>query len=150
MNHPTIDEGNLHSLLGAYHGDPFSVLGMHQAGNQLVVRVFRPDAREVTVQDACLPERCFPAVRIHEAGVFEALIPGDGARFQYLLRLTGHNGGEWTAHDPYTFQPLLGPLDLHLFGEGNHWQIYEKLGAHLCEIGGVAGCTFAVWAPSFS
>ena len=106
MNHPTIDEGNLHSLLGAYHGDPFSVLGMHQAGDQLVVRVFRPDACEVTVEDVCAPERQFPAQRIHEAGVFEALIPGDGTRFQYQLRFTGHDGGEWTEHDPCSFPPV--------------------------------------------
>jgi 1,4-alpha-glucan branching enzyme len=42
----------------------------------------------------------------------------------------------------------LGDLDLYLFGEGNHYQIYEKLGAHLVELDGVPGTRFAVWAPN--
>ena len=43
---------------------------------------------------------------------------------------------------------MLGPLDLHLFAEGNHWELYEKLGAHLTESGGVRGTSFHVWAPN--
>ena len=39
----------------------------------------------------------------------------------------------------------LGELDLHLAGEGRHERIYERLGAHLEEAGGVR---FAVWAPN--
>jgi 1,4-alpha-glucan branching enzyme len=31
---------------------------------------------------------------------------------------------------------------------GNHYEIYEKLGAHLTELNGNAGVTFAVWAPN--
>jgi 1,4-alpha-glucan branching enzyme len=43
---------------------------------------------------------------------------------------------------------LLTDFDLYLFGEGNHNQIYEKLGAHLGELEGVAGVYYAVWAPN--
>ena len=39
-------------------------------------------------------------------------------------------------------------LDLHLFGEGNHHHIYQKLGAHAAVQEGVAGVRFAVWAPN--
>jgi 1,4-alpha-glucan branching enzyme len=42
----------------------------------------------------------------------------------------------------------LGELDLHLFGEGKHEHIYEKLGAHLTAHEGVRGVAFAVWAPN--
>lgn len=38
--------------------------------------------------------------------------------------------------------------DLHLFNEGNHHKIYEKLGAHPMTQNGVRGTHFAVWAPS--
>ena len=37
--------------------------------------------------------------------------------------------------------------DCYLFGEGTHYEIYEKLGAHVTEIDGVKGTYFAVWAP---
>ncbi|MGE3821051.1 MAG: 1,4-alpha-glucan branching protein GlgB, partial [Isosphaeraceae bacterium] len=38
--------------------------------------------------------------------------------------------------------------DLHLFNEGSHYHLYEKLGAHLAEADGRPGVRFAVWAPS--
>jgi 1,4-alpha-glucan branching enzyme len=46
------------------------------------------------------------------------------------------------------FPPILSDLDLHLFGEGKHHRIYEKLGAHVMSHGGKRGVTFAVWAPA--
>jgi 1,4-alpha-glucan branching enzyme len=45
---------------------------------------------------------------------------------------------------------LLSDLDLHLFGEGNHYEIYDKLGAHVVDVDGVSGIRFAVWAPNAS
>ena len=39
-------------------------------------------------------------------------------------------------------------FDCHLFGEGKHYRIYEKLGAHLTEQEGSSGVYFAVWAPN--
>jgi 1,4-alpha-glucan branching enzyme len=49
---------------------------------------------------------------------------------------------------PHEFSPTLGELDLHLFGEGKHERIYEKLGAHLITHEGQRGVAFAVWAPN--
>ncbi|MGZ5480720.1 MAG: alpha-amylase family glycosyl hydrolase, partial [Pyrinomonadaceae bacterium] len=46
------------------------------------------------------------------------------------------------------FPPILSDLDLHLFGEGKHHRIYEKLGAHVISHGGKRGVSFAVWAPA--
>jgi len=51
-------------------------------------------------------------------------------------------------HDPYAFPLLISDFDMHLFGEGAHFQLYEKLGAHPTVIGGIAGVQFAVWAPN--
>jgi len=47
-----------------------------------------------------------------------------------------------------SFPTTLGDLDLHLFGEGKHWQIYDKLGAHAITHKGKRGVAFAVWAPA--
>ena len=38
--------------------------------------------------------------------------------------------------------------DLYLFNEGNHFRIYEKLGAHPMTVGERPGVNFAVWAPN--
>ncbi|MBN8748205.1 1,4-alpha-glucan branching enzyme GlgB [Xylophilus ampelinus] len=45
---------------------------------------------------------------------------------------------------PITHAPL-SPADLHLFREGTHTRLHERLGAHLQPRGGVH---FAVWAPN--
>jgi len=42
---------------------------------------------------------------------------------------------------------LLSDYDLHLFNEGNHNSLYEKLGAHATAVNGQRGTYFAVWAP---
>jgi 1,4-alpha-glucan branching enzyme len=42
---------------------------------------------------------------------------------------------------------LLTQHDLHLFNEGTHYRLYEKLGAHPLTVNGVTGMYFAVWAP---
>ncbi|MCI5741851.1 MAG: 1,4-alpha-glucan branching protein GlgB [Lachnospiraceae bacterium] len=38
-------------------------------------------------------------------------------------------------------------LDAYLFGQGTHYDIYKKLGAHPAKAGGKTGVNFAVWAP---
>ncbi|HWO45254.1 MAG TPA: 1,4-alpha-glucan branching protein GlgB, partial [Methylomirabilota bacterium] len=43
-------------------------------------------------------------------------------------------------------QSLLTPFDLHLFNEGSHSHLYEKLGAHISR--DPEGTSFAVWAPN--
>ena len=50
--------------------------------------------------------------------------------------------------DINTRNSRLSELDLHLFHEGSHTRLYERLGAHLEERDGVAGCHFGVWAPN--
>ncbi|CAG5016785.1 1,4-alpha-glucan branching enzyme GlgB [Dyadobacter sp. CECT 9275] len=39
-------------------------------------------------------------------------------------------------------------FDIHLFRQGKHFKLYEKLGAHVIEHQGVIGTYFAVWAPN--
>lgn len=43
---------------------------------------------------------------------------------------------------------LLTDQDIYLFRQGNHFRLYEKMGARLMEIDGVSGTLFAVWAPN--
>ncbi len=43
---------------------------------------------------------------------------------------------------------FFGEFDHYLFGQGNHYEIYKKMGAHLMEQDGQKGVYFAVWAPN--
>ena len=48
-----------------------------------------------------------------------------------------------------TVQPYeIGELDQYLFGQGNHYEIYQKMGAHKVTVDGEPGVYFAVWAPN--
>jgi 1,4-alpha-glucan branching enzyme len=38
-------------------------------------------------------------------------------------------------------------LDMYLFGQGTHYDIYKKMGAHVAKVDGVTGVYFDVWAP---
>lgn len=54
-----------------------------------------------------------------------------------------------TAHQQQApFRGHLTDLDIHLFVEGNHFKLHEKLGVHLGNVDGVPGAWFAVWAPN--
>ena len=52
-----------------------------------------------------------------------------------------------TESKPVEMTCKVSDWDQYLFGQGNHYEIYKKLGAHLTEKDGVAGTYFAVWAP---
>jgi 1,4-alpha-glucan branching enzyme len=43
---------------------------------------------------------------------------------------------------------LLTDQDLYLFNEGSHYRMYDKLGAHVMDVGGAHGAGFGVWAPA--
>ncbi len=45
-------------------------------------------------------------------------------------------------------QSIFSHLDLYLFNEGTHLEIYKKLGAHKRVVDGVEGYNFSVWAPN--
>ncbi len=127
------------------HADPFSYLGMHEEGARLVVRAFLPGAASVAVvaEDG---RGLGELERVHPEGLFAGPVATEG-RVSYRLHVAREGGAE-ILEDPYRFQSVLGETDLYLFGEGNHTRLYERFGAHLLEMDGVAGTAFAVWAPN--
>jgi len=143
----------LQQLLTTVHADPHHILGMHEItdakGKQAItVRVFNPHAETVTVIDAADESICWPLAKIHVDGFFEGIITGRSKWFPYVLKTTDAKGGFFVTRDPYAFRPYITEFDRFLFGEGTHYRIFEKLGAHPIEIDGVAGVLFAVWAPN--
>ncbi|HEY5895407.1 MAG TPA: 1,4-alpha-glucan branching protein GlgB [Chthoniobacterales bacterium] len=146
----TLSPNDLHLLASALHPDPFSVLGRHRVADGETIRVLRPEAKEILVVSDEDSSQVFPAERIGDPGVFEAFIDEDAQLGAYKLRITTWDGVSFDVVDPYSFGRVLGEVDTHLFAEGNHYEIYKKLGAHIQEIGGYSGVTFSVWAPNAS
>jgi 1,4-alpha-glucan branching enzyme len=50
--------------------------------------------------------------------------------------------------DRHNLLSLLSDDDLHLFNEGSHFRLYDKLGAHPVKGNSASGTYFAVWAPN--
>lgn len=139
-------------IMNCEHSDPFHVLGMHmmKKGKKnetpLVVRAFLPNAKEVCVLNVSNNNR-YKMERIHESGFFEVRIINETDFFIYKLEITDPLDNTYSTYDPYSFMPIISDFDLHLFNEGNHHKIFEKLGAHIMNISGIEGTSFAVWAP---
>ncbi len=133
-------------ILSARHNDPFEVLGPHlSADNEVAIRAFLPEAEEAWVlhDDAELEMK-----KVDGDGFFEASFVKDKEDVRpYQIRAKDSSGATRTYYDPYCFPQVLTEFDLHLIGEGTHYQKYEKLGAHMRTIDGVSGVHFAVWAP---
>jgi 1,4-alpha-glucan branching enzyme len=152
QNPSQLDEAALQALLQARHGDPFSVLGMHQVGDALVVRVLLPGAFGVAVVDV-RDRKVADLQRQPGTPLFTAVMPRRRNPFAYRLRITWEGAAGEPAHtlvleDAYRFEPQITQMDVWLLAEGTHQRPYEWLGAHLNAVDGVAGTRFAVWAPS--
>ena len=141
-----IDELNV--FLAGAHPDPFRILGPHRVGDDLVVRVFRPDAKEVSIVAHRKAEQRFAADRLRPEGFFQATLPGMKRDIDYHVHLTGWDESAALVRDPYSYGLIMGEMDLHLFAEGNHLRLYDQFGAHLRKIGDTEGVYFAVWAPN--
>nr|MCU0257080.1 alpha-amylase family glycosyl hydrolase [Vicinamibacterales bacterium] len=143
---------DIDALVNARHPEPRSLLGYHEVARKdeqplCLVRALEPDADSVEVRwdDGAEP---LVLKRIHEAGLFEGRVPFRRPLHPYRLRVNYRDGHALEKYDPYYFAPQLSDFDLHLFGEGNHYSIYYKLGAHPVTLDGLEGTRFAVWAPN--
>jgi len=147
----TISPDQVERIIGNQHHDPFEVLGPHPVEQNdkvvaWVVRTYQPTAESVSV--ICPEDRKEYAMQaVHHPHFFECVIQIPALE-NYQLRLQ-EGGHERVIYDPYAFRsPKLTDLDLHLFAEGNHHRVYEKLGAHITSIDGIKGVYFALWAPN--
>jgi 1,4-alpha-glucan branching enzyme len=138
-------------IINATHHDPFSILGMHPLGSQsdaaadTLIRLYLPGARTATLM--CQKQE-FALARIEGTDFFEWRGIEKYIKSRYQIHWFDRYNQEHLQYDPYSFAPILGDLDVHLFNEGQHWNIYQLLGAHQREIDGVKGVTFATWAPN--
>ena len=148
-------ESQIDALLAGRHADPFAILGPHSIstpdGPRWAIRFFQPGAADgwLLLQDVADP---IPARRVRPEGFFEAIVPEPRelppSPRSYRIRYRTGYGQTAESYDTYAFPYLLSEFDLHLMGEGRHYDTYEKLGAHLKILEDVRGVHFAVWAPS--
>ena len=131
---------------------PHSLLGMHPLGGKkggVVVRAFIPNANSVRIEPVF--EKDKPVIelkRIQDDGLFEGVTKACDSVYAYDLVISFPDGVEHRTRDPYSFLPTFSDQDVFLFNEGRELQLFDKLGSHYRVIDGVAGASFAVWAPN--
>src|SRR5258707_12189422 len=123
-----------YAILEGRHSDPFHYLGLHDEGDQKVVRAFLPEASNVEAIGE--HGETAPLNRIHESGLFAGSLPNGSTRYQLRARF-GQNVVE--IDDPYGFPPVLSAFTLHLLGEGTHVRSNDKLAAHPVTLEAVDG-----------
>ena len=139
-----IDDQAVQALVDGRHGDPFAILGQHEAERGTVVRALLPGAVAVDLLSRETGERLASLEPVHPGGLFAGRLDRHTA---YTLRIHWPTAVQET-EDPYSFGLLLGDLDLHLIGQGTHYELSHALGAQAMTIHGVEGVRFAVWAPN--
>jgi 1,4-alpha-glucan branching enzyme len=155
-----LDRGSMQSLVEGRNGAPFDVLGprvLEMDGQRVWnVRAFLPGAAAAWVIPGArqpdapsgveLPDGALPIRPLHSLGLF-TLLDAREPTAEYYLAV--ERQGRVTYHaDAYAIPPLLTDLDMHLFAEGMQRDVYEHMGAHPRHVLGVAGTSFAVWAPN--
>jgi 1,4-alpha-glucan branching enzyme len=134
----------IEALLDGTHGDPFSLLGVHEGPGGTLLRAILPGAE--AAEAFKLDGTPLGALeRIDPRGLFEGQYSGPREPISYRC---SSGGQDWIVTDPYSFGPVLGPLDDLLIAQGTHYRLFDKLGAHLIEHEGAQGVHFAVWAPN--
>jgi len=126
--------------------NPQDYLGPHQLDNgETIVRVFSPQSESVELQ---LSSALSPMQRDGKTDYF--IWRGQSAELEkhYTLNVTFNDKHTHRCIDPYSFTAILSDYDLHHHSEGNHWHIYNHLGANKTTIDDVEGVSFAVWAPN--
>lgn len=136
-------------LMRARHPDPCALLGPNSAdaSSRLTLRTIQPGAEQVFVRfDAC-PSLTYEMVRVQDEGMFEATTTTASGSYRFLVKEP--QSPARAILDPYAFVDFnVTPFDQHLFNSGNHYRIYDKLGAHCRTVNGIRGVGFAVWAPN--
>jgi 1,4-alpha-glucan branching enzyme len=147
-----IPRAELRHLVDLDHGNPHALLGAHPArvgiAEGVAVRAMMPDAVrcECILDDGAVHE--MEVLATGRADLFGCFVEGAALPLKYRLRFHFRNGANWERGDPYRFPPTVGEMDLHLFNEGTHRQLWTMLGANRRVVEGVAGTSFAVWAPN--
>ncbi|MGF1575184.1 MAG: 1,4-alpha-glucan branching protein GlgB [Cyanophyceae cyanobacterium] len=138
-------------LLANAHPHPYEILGAHQSPTpedpqQWTIRVMLPRATSVAVVLEGSGKE-YPLDRI-QGDLFATVISSPQSP-RYQLKVDWDWGETELRQDAYAYHPeFVGDMDIHLFGEGNHHRIYDKLGSQLTQVNGVSGVHFALWAPN--
>lgn len=143
-----LSNSEMEAIINSDYENVFSVLGIHKdkGTKDVYIRTFQPNTNSVEVINNDGVSKGV-MTKLDERGFYQINL-GAIEPFQYKFKITNDIGVVYIKEDIYRFPATLGDIDIYLLGEGNHLELYKKLGAHVVEVDGVKGVSFAVWAPN--
>ncbi|MDY4840923.1 MAG: 1,4-alpha-glucan branching protein GlgB [Alphaproteobacteria bacterium] len=143
-----LSKEEMEAVISGNHGNVFAVLGIHKdkGSKEVFIRTYQPHAKSVELlkyDDSSLGY----LTKLDDRGFFQINV-GAVDNFPYRFRIENDLGQFYIKEDEYRFPPVLGDIDVYLLAEGNHLEMYKRLGAHVMEMDGIKGVGFAVWAPN--
>ena len=146
-----MDWAEIEAVVYSEEDEPHKILGAHRVAGGLLIQAFFPDVKKVYAvvkvgndykeyQMELADEEGFYAVHI--------LMPIPTTKYKYHFRIVEKKGVVREIEDPYRFEPTINEDVLKKFNAGICYDIYNYLGAHVREIKGTKGTSFAVWAPN--
>lgn len=143
-----LSKEEMQAVIDGNHGNVFAVLGIHRdkGSKEVYIRAYQPNTRSIEVikNDGTSLGKM---TKLDDRGFYQINL-GVGENFAYRFKIENDLGNVYMAEDVYRFQSNIGDIDAYLLAEGTHLDMYKKLGAHPMMMDGVAGVSFAVWAPN--
>ena len=143
-----LSKEEMNAVINGDHGNVFAVLGIHRdkGSKEVFIRTYQPNTKSVELlkKDG---SSLGMMTKLDKRGFYQVNL-GQIENFPYKFRIENDRGDFYEQEDAYRFSSILGDIDIYLLAEGNHLDMYKKLGAHVQEMDGVRGVSFAVWAPN--
>ena len=143
-----ISTSEMDAIINGDHGNVFAILGLHKnkGTKELFIRAYQPRTKSIEVFDE--NEKSLGVMKkLDDRGFYQLNLTNKDV-VNYHFSVENDDGSKYIKDDAYRFGSIIGDIDVYLLSEGNHLDFYKKLGAHLIEIDGVKGVSFAVWAPN--
>lgn len=146
-----MDWARIEGVVYSEEDNPHEFLGLKKVLGGCLIQAFIPYAKKVyAVIESGKEVKEYKMELADEEGFFAVFVPKLTGidKLHYYFRAVDEKGIIREVEDPYSFETTIEQSILDKFNAGICYDIYNYLGAHLKEINGIKGVSFAVWAPN--
>ena len=139
-----MDWAQIEDIVYSESSRPHEILGAKKIEEGILIQCFFPNAKEVKL---CLEKTAkeVDMKRQDDAGFFAVLLQQKTIPKYHYHVVYEYNSVD--RQESYMKFSLYNDDDLDRFARGVHYDIFEKMGAHLVKVDGIEGVYFSVWAP---
>ena len=138
------NQEEIYAVENGLHDNPHHILGMQRQEDAVFINAYFPN----TIGMKCISKKTKEERQMQAIDSYGFYSVEWKENEPYVLKAEFENGDSYCYQDAYGFHSLITAEDIEQFQKGQHYQIYQLLGAHRRSIKGVKGVLFAVWAPN--